>query len=68
MLKRFFLLFFIIFFPFSLHAEGIVLHEEDCEKKLVELIEKSKDYIDVSVYSINNKQLVDALIAAHRRG
>ncbi len=68
MLNRFFLLLFIVFFPFSLRAEGIVLQEEDCEKKLVELIEKSKNYIDVSVYSINNKQLVDALIAAHRRG
>ena len=68
MLKHFFLLLFIAFSPFSLHAEGLVLHEEDCEKKLVELIEKSKNYIDVSVYSINNKQLVDALIAAHRRG
>ena len=67
-MKRFYLLVFFIFFPYSLQAEGIVLQEEDCEKKLIELIEKSKDYIDVSVYSINNKQLVDALIAAHKRG
>ena len=68
MLKYFFLLFFAVF-PFSsLSAEGIVLQEEECEKKIIELIEQSKEYIDVSVYSINNKKLVDALIRAHRRG
>ena len=32
------------------------------------MIDGATDYIDVSVYSINNKRLVDALIAAHRRG
>ena len=68
MLNRFFLLFAFSFFPFALSAEGIVLQEENCEKRLVELIKNSNDYIDVSVYSINNKKLVDALIAAHRRG
>ena len=68
MLKYFFLLFFALF-PFSsLSAEGIVFQEEECEKKIIELIEQSKEYIDVSVYSINNKKLVDALIRAHRRG
>ena len=68
MLKYFFLLFFAVF-PFSsLSAEGIVLQEEECEKKIIELIEQSKEYIDVSVYSINNKKLVDALIRAYRRG
>lgn len=68
MSKRFFLYFFLFFFPFSLSAEGVVLNGAECENQLVELIEKSKDYIDVSVYSINNKKLVEALISAHRRG
>lgn len=56
------------FFSFSANAEGIVLKEKECEKKLVELIDGAVDYIDVSVYAINNKPLIDALIAAHRRG
>ena len=67
MLYRLFLLFFS-FLPLSLHAEGLVLKETECEKKLVELIDGATDYIDVSVYSINNKKLVSALIEAHRRG
>ena len=61
-------LFFILLFPFTLRAEAFVLKEEACEKKLVELIDGATDYIDVSVYAINNKKLIDALIAAHQRG
>lgn len=62
----FFLILF--FFSFSVRAEGIVLTQTECEKKLVDLIESASEYIDVSVYAINNKPLTDALIAAHRRG
>lgn len=68
MVKEFVFIFFFCFFPFSLYAEGIVLQEEACEEKILELIEKSKNYIDISVYSINNKKLVDAIISAYRRG
>jgi len=62
--------FFLVlsFFSFSVRAEGIVLTQTECEKKLVDLIENASEYIDVSVYAINNGRLVDALIAAHRRG
>lgn len=63
-----FLISFLCFGFSTAYAESIVLQEEECEKKLIELIETSKKYIDVSVYSINNKKLVDALIAAHQRG
>ena len=68
MLYHFFSLFFLAFFPLSLHAGSLVLKESDCETKLTELIGGATDYIDVSVYAINNKRLVDALIAAHQRG
>ena len=54
--------------PFALHAEAFVLKEEACETKLAELIDGAADYIDVSVYAINNKRLIKALIDAHHRG
>jgi len=60
--------FLLFLFPFHLHAEGFVLKEEECETKLVDLINNASDYIDVSVYAINNKPLTEALIAAHHRG
>lgn len=63
-----FVFFLLAQFPSALHAEGLVLQGEECEAKLVELIENAADYIDVSVYAINNKRLIGALIAAHRRG
>ena len=59
---------FLCLFSFPCRPEGFVLKEKECEEKLVELIENASDYIDVSVYSINNKRLINALIAAHRRG
>lgn len=62
------LLFVFLLFSPSLHAEGLVLKEEECEKKLIELIESAEKYIDVSVYAINNKRLIDALINAHNKG
>lgn len=68
MLNHFFLTLFLLFLPFSLHAESLVLKEDVCEKKLIELIDNATKYIDVSVYAINNRPLVNALIAAHRRG
>jgi len=68
MLCRFLFTFFLLFLPLTAHAEALVLKEKDCETKLVELIDGAVNYIDVSVYAINNKRLIDALIAAHRRG
>ena len=68
MFYRLLLLLSVFFFSFRLQAESLVLKEEECEKKLVELISNASDYIDVSVYAINNKPLIEALIAAHRRG
>ena len=68
MRHRFLFAFFLLLLPCGAQAEGVVLKEEECEAKLVDLIEKTTNYIDVSVYAINNQRLIDALIAAHRRG
>ena len=68
MYRRFiFLSVFCFFAPFA-RADGVVLHELACENKLVGLIDGAREYVDVSVYSINNKRLVAALIDAHKRG
>ena len=65
---RLFFCFLFLLFPSPAKTEGLVLKEKECEKKLVELINNAADYIDVSVYAINNKPLINALIAAHQRG
>lgn len=39
----------------------------ECENEIVNLIDNSKTSIDVAVYSINNRQIVDALKRAKQR-
>lgn len=68
MLYRFLFFLFFLVFPDVSKAEGFVLNEKECESKLAGLIDSATKYIDVSVYSINNQRLINALIAAHRRG
>lgn len=66
---RFFLVFFFLFLciprAFALNelADGTV-----CEKRIVSLIDGAEKYIDAAVYSINRKSIVNALIAARKRG
>lgn len=66
MLRLIFLI--VLVFPGYVRAEELVLKEQACENKLIELIGASKSHIDISVYAINNKRLVDAVIEAHNRG
>ncbi len=40
----------------------------DCEQRIVDLINQSREKIDVAVYALNNTQIVDALKKAHDRG
>lgn len=40
----------------------------DCENRIVRAIDESQSNIAVAVYSINNKKIVDALLAAKKRG
>ena len=39
-----------------------------CEQEIVELINQSRNNIDVAMYSINNDEIVNALKRAHDRG
>lgn len=41
---------------------------ENCEAKIVDLINESKKSIDVFAYLITSKEIANALIAAHERG
>ena len=40
---------------------------DECEKRIVGLIDKSQKSIDIAVYSINNQQIVEALERAKQR-
>lgn len=39
-----------------------------CENSIIKLIDESKQRIDAAVYAINNKDIVEALKKAHKRG
>lgn len=58
----------IISLPARAGATEVLLKEEECENMLVALIDNAFKSIDISVYSISNKRLVNALIAAYQRG
>lgn len=66
---RFFLYFAV---AFLLNSPTFALNElaqgKECERKVVSLINQSREYIDAAVYSINRKSIVEALIAAYERG
>lgn len=53
--------------PVWAEVEIAFTSSKDCEYKIVDLINKSKKYIDVAVYSINNRQIVEALYNAKQR-
>ncbi len=40
----------------------------DCENNIISRINNAKYTIDIAVYSITNRNIVDAVIAAHKRG
>ena len=63
-------LFSFISFPFSGKAENIVFFSPrgNCEKMIVDRINTSEKNIDAAVYSINNDNIVEALLNAKKRG
>lgn len=71
LMKRVFLYALGLFSAFSrpvwAEVEIAFTPSKDCEHKIVELINKSKKYIDVAVYSINNQQIVEALYNAKQQ-
>lgn len=40
----------------------------DCEKNIISRLNEAKKNIDIAVYSITNENIVNAVIAAHKRG
>ncbi len=40
----------------------------DCENNIISRINNAKYSVDIAVYSITNRNIVDAVIAAHKRG
>lgn len=46
----------------------MIMCNKDCEDRGVRLIDGCTKSIDISVYSIINKRLVNAVISAHKRG
>ncbi|MEN9782162.1 MAG: hypothetical protein RL208_312, partial [Pseudomonadota bacterium] len=64
MFSRFF---FIILMQLFLQMNFAYSHIEftkNCEKNVIKLIENSKESIDIAVYSINNLNIVEALLDA----
>lgn len=60
----------LFFISFSLFADTAVYFTPslDCENQVIRLIESAQKKIQIAVYSINNTQITQALIAAHERG
>lgn len=63
----FFLLLFF-FVPFSVRAANELSSGVGCEERILSLINGAREYIDVAVYSLNRKNIVQALIDARKRG
>jgi len=40
----------------------------DCENNIISRLNNAKNNIDIAVYSITNRNIVDAILAAHKRG
>lgn len=69
-LLRVLFIFFAFILPFSTTAEIVVYFSPhgNCEQQIVKKINSARKTIDAAVYSINNDNIVAALIAAKERG
>ncbi len=71
MMKKELVLFIMIgifwFLPLKAEVEIAFTPSDECENKIVNLINNSKNSIDVAVYSINNTDIVEAIKLAHDR-
>jgi phosphatidylserine/phosphatidylglycerophosphate/cardiolipin synthase-like enzyme len=69
-LKNIVLLFVLIFSAHLADAKTDVHFSKHggCEKRVVGLIAHSKEFIDVAMYSLNNKKIIDALEKAKNNG
>ena len=71
MMKKELVLFMMIgsfwFLPLKAEVEIAFTPSDECENKIVNLINNSENSIDVAVYSINNTDIVEAIKLAHDR-
>ena len=70
-MKKVFVLFIMVglfwFLPLRAEIEIAFTPSDECENRIVNLINNSEQSIDVAVYSINNTDIVEALKSAHDR-
>lgn len=68
-MKKIFILIICLFtFPVLAETAAFFSPSLDCENNIIKLINNSKQHIDIDVYSINNDNIVNAIISAHKRG
>lgn len=53
---------------FPAFAANVLDQGRGCEKRLVSLINETRDTIDAAVYAVNRESIVNALVKAHDRG
>ncbi len=62
----------LMYFFFGLFSPALAINQladgVRCEKQIIDLINGAQDYIDAAIYAINRKSVVNALIAAKKRG
>lgn len=63
---KYLLLIFLLFL--SQNAFSKVMFGKECESQIIELINNSNKSINVAVYSINNLNIIEALLDAKNRG
>ena len=68
--KFYYLIFFITLQIYPCYADISVFFtpSKKCEMSIIHRIDNAKKSIDIAVYAINNKSIVDAIKEAHNRG
>ena len=62
-----FFLFVLVSFPVKTKNQVYFSPNGKCEKEIIDRINSAEKYIDASVYSINNDNIVEALLNAKKR-
>ena len=67
---RFWLFLLTFFYSFSILADTAVYFTPsmECENHIIKLLKNAKKHIDIAVYSINNKNITQALYETKERG
>ena len=71
MIKKFYLLIFLLIlqiYPCYADISVFFTPSKKCETSIIQCINNAKKSIDIAIYAINNKNIVDAIKEAHNRG